>query len=84
MTKETITTLPPKNAATIILVRQENNALEVYLLKRSSKSKFMGGLYVFPGGVVEDDDRGIETWAPHIDMPADKIENRLGGQKCSA
>lgn len=83
MTKKENTTPPLRKAATIILVRQKDNALEVYLLKRSSKSKFMGGLYVFPGGVVEEDDRGIETWAPHIDMPADKIGNLLGGQEFS-
>jgi len=80
MTTEKNTPPPLRKAATIILVREKNKALEVYLLKRSSKSKFMGGLYVFPGGVVEEDDRGLEAWAPHIDMPTDKIGTLLGGQ----
>ncbi|RLB91684.1 MAG: MBL fold metallo-hydrolase, partial [Deltaproteobacteria bacterium] len=57
--------LPPlRNAATIILVREKNKALEVYLLKRNEQSSFMGGLYVFPGGVVEESDRKVETWVP--------------------
>jgi len=46
---------PPhlRQASTVILVREKNNAFEVYLLKRSNQSGFMNGLYVFPGGVVD-------------------------------
>ncbi len=51
-------------AATIILVREKKKALEVYLIKRSTKSRFMGGLYVFPGGMVDPDDIGFNTWEP--------------------
>jgi len=74
---------PLRDAATIILVREENKALEVYLLKRNDASKFMGGLYVFPGGVVEAEDKTIETWTPQIDMTLDQIETRLGGNQFS-
>ncbi|MDM8544787.1 NUDIX hydrolase [Desulfococcaceae bacterium HSG9] len=75
---------PLRKAATIILVREKNNTLEVYLLKRSAKSSFMGGLYVFPGGVVEQEDFGIESWIPHIDLSRDMIEKQLGGDTLSA
>lgn len=77
-----IKTTPPtlRQASTVILVREKNKALEVYLLKRSTQSGFMGGLYVFPGGVVEPEDRGMDIWAPLLDLTADELENRLGGK----
>jgi len=75
--------IPLRKAATVILVRDKNSALEVYLLKRSTKSAFMGGLYVFPGGVVESEDFGIETWISHIDLSWDLIEKQLGGDTIS-
>jgi 8-oxo-dGTP pyrophosphatase MutT (NUDIX family) len=74
---------PLRDAATIILVREKNKALEVYLLKRNDASKFMGGLYVFPGGVVEAEDREVDTWTPRIDMTPAQIETRLGGNQFS-
>ncbi len=83
MTQEKNTPPPLREAATIILVREKNKALEIYLLRRSTKSAFMGGLYVFPGGVVEVEDKGFETWGSHIDMTADQIETRLGGKQFS-
>ncbi|WP_457551707.1 NUDIX hydrolase [Desulfobacula sp.] len=72
---------PPllRKASTVILVRQKNKRFEIYLLRRSTKSGFMGGLYVFPGGVADPEDFGIDAWAPHIDMSLDKIKNQLGG-----
>lgn len=78
-------TAPPplRKASTIILVRGKNDALEVYLLRRSTKSGFMGGLYVFPGGVVDPEDFGPDSWAPHIDIPLNQIEKQLGGESFS-
>ena len=70
---------PLRQAATVILVREKNKAFEVYLLRRSNKSGFMDGLYVFPGGVVDPEDRGLESWAPFVDMHPDEIEKQLGG-----
>lgn len=72
---------PPllRPASTVILVRENHGALEVYLLRRNAASGFMGGLYVFPGGVVEPEDRGLDVWMPHIDISPDSIGNRLGG-----
>ncbi len=68
-----------RQASTVILVREKNKALEVYLLKRSTKSGFMGGLYVFPGGVADPEDFGFDCWAPYIDITQDQIEKQLGG-----
>jgi 8-oxo-dGTP pyrophosphatase MutT (NUDIX family) len=47
---------PPRQAATVILMRGGEDALEVLLVKRTEKARFMGGVWVFPGGAVDDDD----------------------------
>lgn len=47
---------PPRQAATVILLRGEDRTLEVLLVKRTEKARFMGGVWVFPGGAVDEDD----------------------------
>ncbi len=47
---------PPRQAATVILLRGGEQTLEVLLVKRTEKARFMGGVWVFPGGAVDDDD----------------------------
>jgi len=42
-------------ASTLILLR-ENQGLEVYLTRRHSRLKFLGGFFVFPGGRRDEDD----------------------------
>lgn len=49
---------PPRQAATVILLRGGAQTLEVLLVKRTEKAKFMGGVWVFPGGAVDEDDPG--------------------------
>jgi 8-oxo-dGTP pyrophosphatase MutT (NUDIX family) len=57
----------PRLAATIILLRGGAGALELLLLKRTPKARFMGGVWVFPGGAVDrtegDDDAALRTAA---------------------
>ncbi len=79
MTDQKKTPPPLRPASTVILVREKNKELEVYLLRRSTKSGFMGGLYVFPGGVADSEDFGFDSWSPYIDMEQDLIERQLGG-----
>ena len=43
----------PRQAATIILLRGGAEALEVLLVRRTPKARFMGGVWVFPGGAVD-------------------------------
>ena len=44
-------------ASTVVLVREENAALEVFLVRRHDRVAFMGGAHVFPGGRVDAADR---------------------------
>ena len=83
MTDNKNTPPPLRQASTVILIREKNKTFEVYLLRRSTNSGFMGGLYVFPGGVVDPEDLGFDSWAPHIDIPLDQIEKHLGGDSFS-
>ena len=49
------TSTPAVPAATVALLRDCNGVTEVLMLKKNSKIAF-GGLWVFPGGRIDDDD----------------------------
>jgi 8-oxo-dGTP pyrophosphatase MutT (NUDIX family) len=44
----------PKDAATVVLLRQTRSGPQAYLLRRHSRMGFAAGMYVFPGGTVDD------------------------------
>jgi 8-oxo-dGTP pyrophosphatase MutT (NUDIX family) len=44
---------PPRQAATVILLRGGSENLEVLLVRRTPEARFMGGVWVFPGGAVD-------------------------------
>jgi 8-oxo-dGTP pyrophosphatase MutT (NUDIX family) len=67
-----------RQASTVILVRERNEKIEIYLLRRSASSGFMGGLYVFPGGVVDPEDRDFKGWSPFLDLGQEDIDKKLG------
>jgi 8-oxo-dGTP pyrophosphatase MutT (NUDIX family) len=48
--------MPPRQAATVILLRGGAQTLEVLLVKRTPAARFMGGVWVFPGGAVDTDE----------------------------
>jgi 8-oxo-dGTP pyrophosphatase MutT (NUDIX family) len=43
----------PRQAATVIVLRGGAQRLEVLMVQRTPKAKFMGGAWVFPGGAVD-------------------------------
>jgi 8-oxo-dGTP pyrophosphatase MutT (NUDIX family) len=43
----------PRQAATVIVLRGGADALELLLVKRTPHARFMGGVWVFPGGAVD-------------------------------
>ncbi len=47
---------PIRPAATVILVRDCEGDYEILMLRRTSNAAFAGGMYVFPGGRVDNDD----------------------------
>jgi 8-oxo-dGTP pyrophosphatase MutT (NUDIX family) len=50
------TTEPVYPAATVVLVRDGDDGLEALLVQRSKAVKHMGGMWVFPGGRVDEGD----------------------------
>ena len=52
---------PPRQAATVIVLRGGARALEVLLVQRNPQARFMGGAWVFPGGAVDPDESVEQT-----------------------
>jgi 8-oxo-dGTP pyrophosphatase MutT (NUDIX family) len=46
----------PRPAATVVLMREGRETLEILLMRRSRKAGFVPGAYVFPGGRVDAED----------------------------
>lgn len=58
---------PPRPAATVMVVRDAPDGLEIFLVKRHALSSVLAGAHVFPGGKVDDHDRlstDHPVWAP--------------------
>ena len=53
---------PPKDAATIVLVRDAatGDGIELFCVERSKQSRFLGGAIVFPGGKLDASDASGE------------------------
>lgn len=47
----------PREAATVVVVRDANSGLEVLLLQRAERGDHNSGAWVFPGGLVDPGDR---------------------------
>lgn len=47
----------PRQAATVILLRGAEQALEVLLVRRNPKARFMAGVWVFPGGALDAEEQ---------------------------
>lgn len=53
----------PLPAATVTLVRDAADGLEVLMLQRNFQSGFMPGMYLFPGGALDESDYELEVCA---------------------
>lgn len=67
----------PLPAATVILIRDQRRALGVYLMRRSLRSSYMGGNFVFPGGKVDTADGDPAFWALSGDISGAQLARRL-------
>jgi 8-oxo-dGTP pyrophosphatase MutT (NUDIX family) len=52
----------PRDAATIVVVRDGDEGIEAYLMRRQTSMAFAAGMYVFPGG-------GLMTSDVEVDVP---------------
>ncbi|MBK5230775.1 MAG: NUDIX hydrolase, partial [Thermoleophilia bacterium] len=46
----------PRHAASVIVLREREQGLEILFVRRSPELKFMGGAWVFPGGSLSESD----------------------------
>lgn len=52
---------PPRDASTVIIARDTEAGLEVYMLRRSSRAPAVPDAFVFPGGTVDRADRSPQA-----------------------
>ena len=71
-----IVTGPPRPAATVVMLREGIDGMEVFLLKRHGLSDVLGGAYVFPGGKVDRFDAELDMTA-HLDQPLPDLHAAL-------
>lgn len=67
--------MPPLPSATVLMLRDGEAGLEVFLLKRHGLSDVLGGAYVFPGGKLDPQDAGL---AGRLDQPLAQLHAALG------
>jgi 8-oxo-dGTP pyrophosphatase MutT (NUDIX family) len=58
----------PRDAASLVLLREGKGGLEVLIGRRGKGARFMPGRYVFPGGRVTADDARLWTGEPEDDV----------------
>lgn len=68
---------PARDAATVVLLRDAQRGLEVYLIKRSRTVDFMAGAHVFPGGKLDAADSSAAACAL-FRVAAESLRERLG------
>ena len=67
---------PPRPAATIVVVRDGPNGIEVLLSRRAERGDHNSGAWVFPGGIVDPGDRAAHGCCAGVDDAA--ASARLG------
>jgi 8-oxo-dGTP pyrophosphatase MutT (NUDIX family) len=68
-------TPPARDAATVVLLRDGHQGLEVFLIKRHEKSEVMANTYVFPGGKLDAADLQVD-WL--LDQSPAALHQSLG------
>jgi 8-oxo-dGTP pyrophosphatase MutT (NUDIX family) len=71
---------PVRAAATVVLLRPADPAFEVYVLKRATTMVF-GGVYAFPGGGVDPEDRPETVkhdWPQRLGLPEEQAKAVVG------
>ena len=67
----------PRDAATVVVLRDAPSGIEVYLVKRSRAVDFMAGAHVFPGGRLDKNDSSASACAL-LSADTAALQQRLG------
>lgn len=73
-TREVLT--PPAPSASVMVLRDGPQGLEVLLVKRHGNSKVLGGVHVFPGGKLDEADCAVP--AQRLDQSPEALQQALG------
>lgn len=69
----------PRPAATIILLRDGDGGMETCLVRRNLEARFMPGVWVFPGGAVDEGDGADpDSEAAHRQCAARELAEEAG------
>ena len=68
---------PPRDAASVVMLRDGAHGLEVLLMRRHTDSAVLGGAYVFPGGKVDAADTA-PAMLGRLDRGLEELHARLG------
>jgi 8-oxo-dGTP pyrophosphatase MutT (NUDIX family) len=77
---------PPRESATVMLLRDGARGLEVFMVRRHLNSDFVGGAYVFPGGSLDEADCALTRYAGiapaeaarRLELPAERALGHFG------
>ncbi len=64
----------PRDAAGVVVLRQGPRGPEVLLGRRSRRARFMPGVYVFPGGGLDPDDRRASGFEERFATPLGAVD----------
>lgn len=74
----------PRPAATVVLLRRggrhSDRGLEILMMRRGSEARFMPGVWVFPGGAVDPEDREAAA-AADSGVEPDELAHRICGAR---
>ena len=70
-------TTAPRAAATVVMLRDAADGLEVLMQKRHAASSVLGGAFVFPGGKLDPADTELDM-AAHLDQDPAALHAALG------
>jgi len=74
---------PPREAATVVLLRDAAGGMEVFMVRRHGLSDVLGGAYVFPGGKLDPGDADPEV-LERLSAPLDVLHASLGEPELDA
>ena len=73
--------VPVRDAATVMLLRDGDAGLEVCMLQRNLQSDFVGGAYVFPGGGVDPEDAEPDLEPMYLGRTDDEASRQVGVER---
>jgi 8-oxo-dGTP pyrophosphatase MutT (NUDIX family) len=71
--------LIPRPAATVLTLREAPDGYEILMLRRNVRSEFMAGVFVFPGGAVDETDAHAPVYGLSDEVASSRLARDGGG-----